>query len=264
MYSSMISHALVVRFMDYVYYERKGVSGDDISAAAYNSYIKQGSAFFTWMIDKCYCKENHFQKIKSKKVTEKKRVIIPHEKRVQIQEYLLEKNVGYLAFLEMIYGALLRPHEMLMLKVGDISLTEKTITIRPEVSKNGKRHIVPMTIEIEQLLIRMNLHKAPPEHYVFSNNQKPGKHQVSARYYRKFWDKLRKKFDLPMEMQQYSLRDTGITEMLKNGLDPLSVKQLADHYSLSMTTIYSNHADPHLKELIREKAPGFTSDKVRY
>ena len=83
------------------------------------------------------------------------------------------------------------------------------------------------------------------------------------KYYRKFWDKLRKEFNLPLEMQQYSLRDTGITEMLKNGLDPLSVKQLADHYSLSMTTIYSNHADPHLKELIREKAPGFTSDKVR-
>jgi site-specific recombinase XerD len=83
------------------------------------------------------------------------------------------------------------------------------------------------------------------------------------KYYRKFWDKLRKEFNLPLEMQQYSLRDTGITEMLKNGLDPLSVKQLADHYSLSMTTIYSNHADPHLKELIREKAPGFTSNNVR-
>ena len=257
-YCSMVSHSMIVRFMDYIQRERDGRDGD-ISARTYNNYIKNGSAFFTWMIDKCYCKENHFQKIKSKKVTEKKRVLIPNEKREAIQKHLMENNIGYLAFLEMIYGALLRPKEILMLKAENISLAEKTITIPPEVSKNGKRRVVPMTKEIEQLLLRMNVHKAPPEYYVFSNNQKPGKKQVSARYYRKYWDKLRKKFDLPMEMQQYSLRDTGITEMLKHGLDPLSVKQLADHYSLSMTTIYSNHADPHLKDLIREKAPNFVN-----
>lgn len=258
-YCSMVSHSMIVQFMDYVQKERDGRDGD-LSPRTYNNYIKNGSAFFTWMIDKCYCKENHFQKIKSKKVTEKKRVLIPNEKRVEIQKHLLENNVGYLAFLEMIYGALMRPKELLMLKVGDISLAEKTITVRPEVSKNGKRRVVPMTREIEELLLRMNVHRAPLEHYLFSSNQKPGKKQVSARYYRKIWGKLRKKFDLPKEMQQYSLRDTGITEMLKHGVDPLSVKQLADHYSLSMTTIYSNHADPHLKELIRDKAPGFAHD----
>lgn len=99
MYSSMISHALGVRFKDYVYYERKGVSGDDISAAAYNSYIKQGSAFFSWMIDKCYCKENHFQKIKTKKVEEKKRTLIPEETREKIDEYLKVKNPRFLLML---------------------------------------------------------------------------------------------------------------------------------------------------------------------
>ena len=259
-YCSMVSHSMIVQFMDYIQKERDGRDGN-ISPRTYNNYIKNGSAFFTWMIDKCYCKENHFQKIKSKKVLEKKRILIPNEKRMEIQKELMENNVGYLAFLEMIYGALMRPHELLQLKVGYISLEDKTITVPPEVAKNGKRRVVPMTKEIEMLLLKMNVHKAPPEHFLFSSNQRPGRKRVSERYYRKYWDKLRKKFNLPMEMQQYSLRDTGITEMLKNGLDPLSVKQLADHYSLSMTTIYSNHADPHLKELIREKSPGFASDK---
>lgn len=175
----------------------------------------------------------------------------------------MEKNPGYLAFLELIYGALLRPREILKLKVGDVSFKEKTITVRAEVSKNGKQRIVPMTKEIEQILFRMNTYEYPSEFFLFSKEQRPGREQMVPKYYRKFWDKLRKEFSLPLEMQQYSLRDTGITEMLKNGLDPLSVKQLADHYSLSMTTICSKHADPHLKELIREKAPGFTSDKVR-
>ena len=257
-YCSMISHSMIVQFMDYVQNERSGRSGD-ISPRTYNNYVKNGSALFTWMINRCYCKENHFQKIKTKKVGQKKRILIPVEKRIEIQKYLIEKNPGYLAFLELIYGALLRPKEILMLLVGDVSMEEKTITIRPEVSKNGKQRIVPMTKEIEQMIAKMGVENHPAEHYLFSTKQKPGKEVPSPRFYRNFWNKLRKKFDLPMEMQQYSLRDTGITEMLKHGLDPLSVKQLADHYSLSMTTIYSNHADPHLKDLIREKAPNFVN-----
>jgi site-specific recombinase XerD len=76
----------------------------------------------------------------------------------------------------------------------------------------------------------------------------------------KYWAKLRKKLGLPEEMQQYSLRDSGIFEMLKSGIDPLSVKQLADHHSLEMTTIYSNHVDPNLQKIIVENAPKFAQN----
>jgi integrase len=58
-------------------------------------------------------------------------------------------------------------------------------------------------------------------------------------------------------MQQYSLRDTGIFDMIKNGIDDLSVMQHANHHSLEMTTIYANHVDPHLADIIREKSPKF-------
>ena len=49
-YSSMISHAMIVKFMDHVYFERKSSNGDEISTYTYNGYIKNGSAFFNWMI----------------------------------------------------------------------------------------------------------------------------------------------------------------------------------------------------------------------
>ena len=58
-YSSMVTHALVAKFMDYVYNERKGRKGESMSNKTYNNYIKNGSAFYSWMIDKCFCKENH-------------------------------------------------------------------------------------------------------------------------------------------------------------------------------------------------------------
>ena len=58
-------------------------------------------------------------------------------------------------------------------------------------------------------------------------------------------------------MQLYSLRDTGINEMIKGGIDPLTVMQHADHHDLTMTTRYANHVDPHLIEVVSTKAPEF-------
>ena len=58
-------------------------------------------------------------------------------------------------------------------------------------------------------------------------------------------------------MQLYSFRDTGIYEMLKSGIDDLTVMQHADHSSLSITTIYANHKDEKLIEKINKNAPKF-------
>ena len=52
-----------------------------------------------------------------------------------------------------------------------------------------------------------------------------------------------------------------MTEMIKNGIDPLSVKQLADHSSLAMTTIYTKHVDPNLRDIVISKTPKFAKDK---
>ena len=68
---------------------------------------------------------------------------------------------------------------------------------------------------------------------------------------------MRDRLNLPLEMQMYSFRDTGIHEMLKSGIDDLSVMQHADHANLQMTTLYGNHFDPNLNNLIYEKAPKF-------
>jgi integrase len=75
--------------------------------------------------------------------------------------------------------------------------------------------------------------------------------------YVKVWDKMRRSLKLPQEMQLYSLRDTGINNMLKAGIDPLTVMQAADHHDLSMTTRYANHADPNLIRTLTELAPKF-------
>lgn len=261
-YSSMITHALVAKFMDHIYNDRKGAKETCVSNCTYNNYIKLGSAFFSWMVDKCYCKENHFAKIKAKKAESKTRILIPEESREKISNYLQKEDPGYLFVIKLIFNSLLRPKEIRELKISDISLEKKQIVVRKEVAKNGKERIVPMTPDIEQEFLKLNLHKFHSDFYIFGKNFAPDKAKASDTLMRRRWDKMRKELNLPKEMQLYSLRDSGITEMLKSGINPLSVKQFADHHSLEMTTIYSNHADPHLQDIIYKNAPQFSKQKA--
>ena len=123
-------------------------------------------------------------------------------------------------------------------------------------TKNGHHRYAFLSDELCSLLSPL-LKDVSPEDYLLSQGYVPGKQQMMSIRYRKHWDIMRKDLKLPQEMQLYSLRDTGINNMLKAGIDPLTVMQAADHHDLSMTTRYANHIDPNLMNTLLEKAPSF-------
>ena len=76
-------------------------------------------------------------------------------------------------------------------------------------------------------------------------------------YFSKVWMQMRKALALPETMQLYSLRDSGLSDMLHAGIDPLTVRQHADHSSAAMQDIYINHHNPALNDIIYNNAPEF-------
>ena len=68
-YASMVNKIIVIQYLDYLYGVRK------INVVNYNNHVKQGSAFFSWVVQKCYAKENPFENIQKKKTTQKTRII---------------------------------------------------------------------------------------------------------------------------------------------------------------------------------------------
>jgi integrase len=240
-----------IRYMDYVYNEKK------ISQRTYNNYLKFMRLFFNWLIEKDYISKNSFNDIKTKKREPKKRILIDKKNRDIITKHLENNNQPFLAICKLVYSSLLRPKEILSIKISNIKLEDEIIVIPAEVSKNKKTRTVSLTIDLINYFKSMNLKQLNANYYVFGDNLLPAKKSATARRLDKEWYKMRTRLGFPKEMQLYSLRDTGITDMLKSGIDPLSVKQHADHHSLEMTTIYSNHIDPNLANIIREKAPNF-------
>jgi site-specific recombinase XerD len=251
LFASMFNKSWAVRFMDYVYNER------GVSQRSYNNYLKTGKCLFSWCLEKGYCKENVFLSFKPKRKEDKKRILIDADTRIKITQYW--DNSPMLLVCHLVYYSLIRPKEIRNIKVSDISLENHYIKIDSSIAKNHHTRYAVMSPEIERIISKMELLKYGKQNYIFSDREsmKPGKMLMYDHKFAREWDKMRTALNLPSAMQLYSLRDSGIYDKLKAGVDDLSVMQAADHSSLDITTIYANHADAALNSKIRAKAPAF-------
>lgn len=263
--SNQFTRRLAVEYMDYVLEgnnankngkARKHEDGT-VSNRTYNNNLKQGRALFSWAVEKCYCEENPFEKIKTKREEIKTRVLIPEEWRQKIREYFEKTNPQYLIMCELVHTSLIRPVEISRLQAYMVNINESCIELPATITKNHKERRARLSEELKEMLSR-HLTGAQPNDFLFADKcWRCGKVAMSSHTYGNVWEAMRKDIGLPQEMQLYSLRDTGINGMLKAGIDPLSVMQAADHSDLSMTTRYANHVDPELFKRLNEKAPSF-------
>lgn len=251
LFCSLFNKSWAVRFMDYVYNER------NVSARSYNNYVKQARCLFEWCIEKGYAKANPFSAMKGKRKETKERIIIDPITRERITKYLEKKP--FLLVCMLVCHALIRPKEIRNIQIGDIDLNNHTIRISQDIAKNHKTRYAALTPQVEELILKLGIMKYPKSSYLFSDRDTllPGNDKLYDAKFAKEWNKVRNELHLPKAMQLYSFRDTGIFEMLKAGIDDLTVMQHADHSSLNITTIYANHHDPKLTERVRAKMPKF-------
>ena len=127
-------------------------------------------------------------------------------------------------------------------------------------NENAKTHnlrYAAMSKELHTYLSEIKINRYPDKYYLFGEDLRPSANPCGTARFRQIWERVRKDLKLPQEMQLYSFRDTGINNLLKSGVDALTVMQHADHHDLAMTTRYANHADSGLIQKIYEHAPEF-------
>ena len=130
-----------------------------------------------------------------------------------------------------------------MLRVGNIDFEACLLTIPSDVAKNHCDRVLGVPDEI--MAYFRTLRDLPPEWYIFSdrNTYNPGPKQVAPTRIAERWAQMRDELKLPASYQFYSLKDTGITEMLEAGVPAKYVKELADHHSLEMTERYTHKSE---------------------
>ncbi len=249
-YANAFSKIVAIRFMDNTDEDRK------LCAQTYNNRLRFYSIMCNWMVEKGYISSNPFASLKKKpkKLTHKTRRTFNPEELNRLWCFLENNNQGFLLVCLFCYCCLMRPKEIVLLKCGDIDLNRQIISVRGEIAKNDNdsQRTIPDTMM--KYLSKVDLsHK---EWYLFSGSKYefvPGATKIWSQRISDYWfEKVRPACGFGNDLQFYSLKDTGITNMLGQGIPASFVKQQADHSSLAMTSVYlgkSAKANEELKKV---------------
>lgn len=220
-------------YLDNLYYEKEN------SARTRNNHLSFISTLFTYFRSRKFIGHNPVENIKSIKIIKKEKHIIPKGVRSEIVNYLGKNNPNYLTLCLACYYCLIRRTELTKIKVSDVILRQGIIYITNANSKTKKSK--PVTIPNNFIPYLVNhLKKANNRDYLFStNNYLPGPLQLNPKRISDDWAKMRKETKIPDHYVWYHLKDTGITELLLNGVPSIEVRDQARHYSIVQTEEYT-------------------------
>lgn len=247
MASYLVTQRICQRFMDELRDRPK------FNNNTYNTYLKKYRAAFNWLKEHEYVNDNPFDQIKTLQKQEKMRGLIPPEARDIVIKYVrASKFPNYEVVMHLVFTSLIRPSEIERIQIKDIDLRNKCIHIPASKAKTHKDRDAALSDACIAMLIPM---LAKPDvqadWYLINSSYECGPAPCYHSMFKKHWMKIRKDCGLPDEMQLYSLKDTGITEMLEAGVDIVAVKEAAGHADISTTNKYIGKRTERMIEEVR-------------
>lgn len=120
---------------------------------------------------------------------------------------------------QMMYYTLIRPGELRLLKIGDIRLSDATILVRSDISKNKKTECVAIPNALMQVLLEMKIFDYPDNYYLLGVGGMPAPRKRSKNNLQQQHLKILRqlKFDTT-RYKFYSWKHTGAVGMVKNGI----------------------------------------------
>ena len=247
---SAITEGTARQYMNYLETEKS------VSPRSYNNYLSFMVTFLDWMKDKGYIPANVFTGIKRKprRLMAKKRRMLTDEELGTLFTWLQENNPEYLAVCLLCYCCFMRPKEIALLRCGDIDLRKQLVHVRAEIAKNDKESFRTIPDAMMPAIRRLDL--SHREWFLFGDHPgvrsdfRPAREAGAKKRFSDYWaTTVREACGFGMEVQFYSQKDTGITNMLGEGVAINLVQQQADHSSVAMTALYVGHKASASEEL---------------
>ncbi|MBT3244815.1 MAG: site-specific integrase [Bacteroidetes bacterium] len=254
MYVYKFDKNIANRFLEYIYV------GRDRTSQTRDNYLRFLRVFSTFLVDHEYLKVAPTEGLKvigRSKTKGKNRTVITPVDRERLRVFLEKENKDYLIACMIEYYCFIRPKEMSYIQVSHINLEKSTIYIPGITAKNHKNAIVTIPTPLKRYLVELNYNQYPPNYYIFSVGFKPGLTRRSEKQFRDYWLKVRDKLNFPEEYKFYSLKDTGITDLIGQLGDPRIVRDQARHHSIAITDIYTPHDIMKANPLISQNEAEF-------
>ena len=240
-------------FIEHIHIER------DNSMQTRNNYLRFIRMFCSWLVQHRYAKEkasDGFMMICKNKI-KKQRTIISEKDMDKLKEHVGNTNRYYLLACYILHYCFIRPKEMSLLKLENFSLVNQTVFIGEDVSKNKKNGTVTLPAKVIHLMVELKIFDNPGSWHLFSTKFKPGKEYHSEKQFRDYWSTyVRKPLKFASTYKFYSLKDTGITNMLRK-YDSITVRDQARHADILMTDTYTPHDLQQANDLIKNHDGNF-------
>lgn len=232
-----IGECTPARVEEYLNYKVK-VKG--VGACARNNERTLLSAFFTWCVGRFYLADNPCKGIKTMRVPPKRRRILTGDEVARVAEYFLENDKYMLLAVMFQYYTLIRPNELMHLRVGDVHMEEQYVVVPAEYSKNHREQPVALNDRLVAFMKELGIDKCPKEAWLFGYGCKPCFVPGNHAQFRYRWWNMREELGLPREVQFYSLKDTGIIDLI-NAEGVLLARDQARHSSIAVTNLYAQY-----------------------
>ncbi len=247
-YIYQLSKSYICDFLDHIYIEREN------SPQTRNNYLTWLRVFAGWLLKHGYTETKVTDGIDgiAKRSIKKTRTVIAEKDLVEITRFLSSHNRHYLLACYLLFYCFIRPKELSLIRVGDISVKSGTLRLHADNSKNKKDAVITLPDKVLKLMIDLNVLSYPVGHYLFGANFYPGVEFRDGKQFRDYWTRtLRPELELPASYKFYSLKDTGVTTMLRARIDNISVRDQARHSSILITDIYTPHDIEEANPIIR-------------
>lgn len=207
------------------------------STRTHNNFLKVNIVFWNWMIEREYCKVNVPQLFKKLKNEEAKSVLFPDALRDRLFAHLDQHNKPMLLACYLTYYCFVRPNEIRHLQLKHLDISNNLIRLTANVTKNRKSENITLMPKVKALALDI-LDFSSPDDYILSVAFRQGKTPIAQRTFENHYNYVRRDLNISRQYNFYSLKHTGITNMLHAGVAPIKVKEQARHADLSITEAY--------------------------
>ncbi len=239
-----VDRELVKEYLEYLY--SRGLNRNSISRK-----LSSIRSFYNYLEKEGLVNKNYFRDISNPKHAQSlPKYVKDNDLEKMFNSFDKTSPLGQRnsCILEMLYATGIRVGELVNIKLNDINTYDRTIKI---LGKGSKERIViygsfcedAMNLYINdgrKVLLKDN------NDYLFLNKNGG---QLSTRYIRKIIDDTVHKCFIDYHISPHTLRHTFATDMLNNGADLMSVKELLGHSSINTTSIYTHVSNEQIRKI---------------
>jgi len=199
------------------------------SPRSVNNYRNVLSSIFSQMVENRHIENNFVLGIRKEKARPLKNHPFSEGQIEDIKKYLSANNSYLLDFIRVLGYSFLRNTEVVRLRIGDIDLKNRIISVETKTQALEKVYI---TDQLHKLFLKMQLSKYSPSDFLFTRWGAPGTWEANLSTKKKFFSDgfrpVKKEFGFGPEFTIYSFRHSFALNVydnfVKQGLNEIEAK----------------------------------------